>query len=1137
MVETWTVKAKRRQDYSMKKLTHTILTILLILILSAHAHSAVLKPYAFPFIGRWQPSEDPLLIDDYGFQDIQNLRKDGNRLKGVTGHTALNSTIIDSTYFYPINGFHFYKDQPSETHVLVQAENSGGTASILYQNTTAIPSTGDFSTTALYTDDTSATIGRFSDGPRNSMFYCNGVESLIWSGDEANVSMFVASSAAVVNTISDPRDFTRQVINSSSESEDTATVGDPVDSSTVLLMHCAGLHGGTTFTDSSTTPHTPVGGGGDEQTSQYWKKFGTASLALDGTGDYVTIPDSADFDMDTGDFTIDFWIRANDLDTSYDGVFSQRADDNNKVEVYAKRLLGALYINFIVTSGGSELINALGVDDVLAEQAIPIHVAIVKSTDTKIYLNGNLVETDTTSYTYPDIAGAFEIGRAYTGAAWVYLDGNLDEIRISKGIARWTSDFSVPTSPYGDSASYLYWMIGTTRPIQGAKYYLSNINTETSPALTVKEWIGTSWSDLTVTDNTSGLTSSGTITWSSTVNTSKPRYLYGNVLYWYQFYLSKGNATIYNVTIDAPMQTVKNLWNGANDTIVKHLIYKDATGTTEDVGVPIDDLDIPEDIVWGDYYAGIAPQIGITKTARNISSNSGSYEDSTISIQSDIADTVADLSSLGTDDYLLFGFLTPMQAFNIRIVEAKGNDDATVLTVSYWDGSQWVVVDNLNDQTDVSGDSFKRSGVISFNPVQPGQEFTQTIGDEFPLYYYKLNFTAAHDAEVELYNVTGTKATLPISTYKFPIMFQERMFLLSDIYGDKNKAIYSAWNSPDVWNGDDSSYLLFGDGKELVAAGVIYNMFNTTGIPQLIVMKKNSTYRLVGDNPTNWVVQELSGITGCIAPLSVALCETKTDDQGFKRQVLIWQASHGVVMCDGASIVTISKDIQNYFDPNSSEFIPTAVSDNSIGWYDPDLESYKLLISSGSGQTTHDVELEYSLRYNEWTKIYRENGSGANPLQIAFPVFDTDGKRYIYGMTDEGIMYRLENGDNWESTAIAQYVHTKDLIIDDEMPSLKNSTIEYFRLNYEIKATASTEDVSIAHYCDRELTVDGTDDQLGPSDIDIATGPYDTQDVMLGQCLYHSFKFSANITGTTDGIELTAMSLWAEVFDTIFIEE
>jgi len=62
--------------------------------------------------------------------------------------------------------------------------------------------------------------------------------------------------------------------------------------------------------------------------------------------------------------------------------------------------------------------------------------------------------TGTDSDTYPDIAASFYIGG--DPVAGVYLNGWIDEFRVSKGVARWTSNFSPPTSTHvADSSTVL----------------------------------------------------------------------------------------------------------------------------------------------------------------------------------------------------------------------------------------------------------------------------------------------------------------------------------------------------------------------------------------------------------------------------------------------------------------------------------------------------------------------------------------------------------------------------------------------------------------------------------------------------------------------------------------------------------
>src|SRR3990167_5305793 len=80
------------------------------------------------------------------------------------------------------------------------------------------------------------------------------------------------------------------------------------DTDCVLMLHMDGTDGATTFTDSSDNAKTMTAVG-NAQIDTAQSKFGGASGLFDGTGDWLTTPDSTDWDLGTGDFTIDFWIR------------------------------------------------------------------------------------------------------------------------------------------------------------------------------------------------------------------------------------------------------------------------------------------------------------------------------------------------------------------------------------------------------------------------------------------------------------------------------------------------------------------------------------------------------------------------------------------------------------------------------------------------------------------------------------------------------------------------------------------------------------------------------------------------------------------------------------------------------------
>lgn len=175
-----------------------------------------------PLTGKYM-TRDPATIGQ-NFQTLKNLRYTDTHLKGVGGMTKITSSIINSTYFKTRNAFHFKKSQPAESHLLVQAYNTGLTGSVVLDNTTAIPSAGNFGS-ALWSDSASAGRGYFSNAPDGQMIYCNGVETCIWGGNETRCGAVILSGtalSALSDTLTSPYDCT-DLLNKSSGSGTTVS--------------------------------------------------------------------------------------------------------------------------------------------------------------------------------------------------------------------------------------------------------------------------------------------------------------------------------------------------------------------------------------------------------------------------------------------------------------------------------------------------------------------------------------------------------------------------------------------------------------------------------------------------------------------------------------------------------------------------------------------------------------------------------------------------------------------------------------------------------------------------------------------------------------------------------------------------
>ena len=217
---------------------------------------------------------------------------------------------------------------------------------------------------------------------------------------------------------------------------------DPYRSQVSLLLHGGGTNGSTAIVDSSPSPKT-VTAFGDAQISTAQSKFGGSSIAFDGNGDYLTIPASADFSFGTENFTVEFWYYH--LGGTDKGLFA----NNSGSGVGVNFLVGALgsFRIYNGTSGGN-------VADFSASPALNTwqHVAVVRQSGTvTLYVNGAASGTANWAGVNAGNVATFSVGAAYGNAR--FANGYIDEFRVTKNIARYTSNFTPPTAPFPDIES------------------------------------------------------------------------------------------------------------------------------------------------------------------------------------------------------------------------------------------------------------------------------------------------------------------------------------------------------------------------------------------------------------------------------------------------------------------------------------------------------------------------------------------------------------------------------------------------------------------------------------------------------------------------------------------------------------
>lgn len=227
------------------------------------------------------------------------------------------------------------------------------------------------------------------------------------------------------------------------------------DSNTFLMFHCEGYDTSTTFTDSSSggagSPHT-LTARGNAQIDTAKSKFGSASILFDGTGDDFDIPDSADWDLGSGDFTFDFWVW-HAVSGNEEWYMSQGATAGSTWSFGCYKTSGNK-LNFNLSSNGTRG----SLFDQTSTESIPtgqwVHIAVARdSGNIRGFIDGvEVTWTTTVSGTVFSSGQPFYFGDE-ANRGMNQFNGWLDELRYSNGIARWTAAFTPPTAPYGAGAA------------------------------------------------------------------------------------------------------------------------------------------------------------------------------------------------------------------------------------------------------------------------------------------------------------------------------------------------------------------------------------------------------------------------------------------------------------------------------------------------------------------------------------------------------------------------------------------------------------------------------------------------------------------------------------------------------------
>ena len=207
----------------------------------------------------------------------------------------------------------------------------------------------------------------------------------------------------------------------------TAPLTTSASNTTVLLsMTNAGIYDNAMMNNLETV--------GNAQVSTSVVKYGSGSLAFDGTGDYLQIPASPNLTFGTGSFTVECWFRIAASGTRYN-LFGNIGTGDTSFGAY-------VYTDGTVRSGTYN--TNLAVSSGTVGPNIWYHYAFTwDGTTYRQFINGVLDGTSSTAKNLSDSTTVWQVGAIPWTASYL-LNGYMDDLRITKGVARYTANFQPP---------------------------------------------------------------------------------------------------------------------------------------------------------------------------------------------------------------------------------------------------------------------------------------------------------------------------------------------------------------------------------------------------------------------------------------------------------------------------------------------------------------------------------------------------------------------------------------------------------------------------------------------------------------------------------------------------------------------
>ena len=360
---------------------------------------------------------------------------------------ADNSNLRFGTNAFTIQGW-IYRNASGAAHSII-AKGGASTGFVLQVTSTNIlrfthgTTNVDTTTTIPASAWTHIAAVRTNTSTNGFQLYINGVSSAtatVSTDFNQTDTLYIGADRGAANVMNGYISGLKYT-NGTAESISVPTEPPTSTTNVVLLLNFtnAGIYDATSKNDLETV--------GNAQISTTQSKFGGSSMSFDGTGDYLTGPTNTALNtFGTGPFTVETWVyptATKSASSIFDTLplngaglrassYAFSISSSNKAQIFTN---GTAY-----TSSGSISLNTW------------THIAFVRegtgTNQTKIYING--VNDGTFTTTTNDTLGGLNVGVAAdvpTNSSYMF-QGYMQDLRITKGYARYTANFTPPTAAF-----------------------------------------------------------------------------------------------------------------------------------------------------------------------------------------------------------------------------------------------------------------------------------------------------------------------------------------------------------------------------------------------------------------------------------------------------------------------------------------------------------------------------------------------------------------------------------------------------------------------------------------------------------------------------------------------------------------